>query len=105
MVGQIGEVGGRTWVTNAFGNELDQPMESASATILAAALIRAPRAGKAAACAAVHIYLSQTEPDALPPASARHGPCHVRRAGVVDRAGPRWAAAGGIQPVREAGVS
>ena len=89
-------MGGRTWVTDAVGNELDQPMESASTTILAAALIRAPRAGKAAACAAVHIYLSQTEPDALPPARARQGPCMVRRAGVVDRAGLRCAAAGGI---------
>ena len=92
MVGRIGADPGRTRAADAVGDEVVQPLVPLTLRQLASAMISAPRAGKAAACAAVHIYPSDPMPEALPPARARAGPCLVRRARVEGTAGPRRAA-------------
>ena len=92
MVGRIGADSGRPRAADAVSNEVVQPLVPLTTRPLASAMISAPRAGKAAACAAVHIYPSKPMPEALPPARARVGPCLVRRARVEGAEGPRRAA-------------
>ena len=92
MVGRIGADPGRPRAADTVGSEVVQPLVPLTSSPLASVVISVPRAGKPAACAAVHIYPSEPMSEALPPARARYGPCLVRRARVVGAAGPRRAA-------------